>query len=182
MKKRALFLDRDGVINIDKVHTYKIEDFEFQDGIFNLCKKNELKDYIIIVITNQSGISRKIYTEDDYHILTKFMLEKFKEKNIDITKVYYCPYHPDFPIKKYKNLINHRKPNPGMILDAKEEFNIDLENSVLIGDNLSDIQAGINAGIKKNILISDEIYDSKNRFLTVKDLSENSIRKVLNIL
>ena len=155
MKKRALFLDRDGVINIDKVHTYKIEDFEFQDGIFNLCKKNEFKDFIIIVITNQSGISRKIYTEDDYHIVTKFMLEKFKEKNIDITKVYYCPYHPDFPIKKYK---------------------INRDEITFLSANTWDVSGGGNYGYKsiwvnRNKAIFDNLgYKPKNEIANLSQL------------
>ena len=178
MKKKALFLDRDGVINIDKVHTFKIDDFEFIKGIFDLCKTAILNNYIIIVITNQSGISRKLYTEEDFAQLTEYMLRKFKEKNINITKVYHCSYHPDFPIEEFKNMKNHRKPSPGMIFDARDDFNIDLQKSILIGDKLSDIRAGINAGITKNILLSNKKINFTKPYFNIKDLSAESISSV----
>lgn len=150
---KALFLDRDGVINVDKNYVHKIEDFEFVDGIFELTKYFQDKGYLIIVITNQAGIGRGYYTEKDFHVLNDWMVEQFKKKGINITEVYYCPFHPTHGIGEYKKDSFDRKPNPGMILKAKEKYNIDLDESVLIGDKDSDIQAGENAGVKKNFLI-----------------------------
>jgi D-glycero-D-manno-heptose 1,7-bisphosphate phosphatase len=145
--RKALFLDRDGVINIDKNYVYKIEDFEFIDGIFDTCKTYQANDYLIFVITNQAGIARGFYTEDDFWKLTDWMVAQFAKNGVTITKVYFCPHHPKFTGK-----CDCRKPNPGMILKAQQEFNIDLSNSTLIGDKQSDIDAGSNAGILNLIL------------------------------
>ena len=93
--KKALFLDRDGVINKEKNYLYKIEDFEFIDGVFDTCRYFQDLGYLIIVITNQAGIARGKYTEKDFEILTTWMLKEFEKENITISKVYYCPHHPD---------------------------------------------------------------------------------------
>jgi len=156
---KALFLDRDGVINIDKNYVHKIKDFEFIDGIFDLCDFFQKKDFLIFIITNQAGIARGYYNEKDFSNLTTWMLKEFSKRGIEITKVYYCPHHPDFTGE-----CNCRKPKPGMILRAKEEFNVDLTNSILIGDKNSDIEAGIKAGIKYNFLIQSATMEKENKF------------------
>lgn len=163
MKKKAVFLDRDGVINVEKNYVHKIEDFEFMDGIFNLLRFFQEKGYLLIIITNQAGIGRGYYTEKQFHILNDWMLQQFENENIQITKVYYCPYHPEHGLGDYKRDSFDRKPNPGMILKAAKEFNVDLRQSILIGDKQSDIQAGVSAGIEKNILLSGK---EKARFRT----------------
>ena len=139
---KALFIDRDGVINIDKVHVFLRKDFGFTPGIFDLCWSYLDKGFLIIVITNQAGIAKGIYTEDDFLKLTDWMIGEFKNKGITISKVYHCPHHPDFT-----GQCECRKPKPGMILKAKKEFDLDLSQSVLIGDKESDLQAGRSAGI-----------------------------------
>jgi len=156
--KKALFLDRDGVVNVEKEYLYKIEDFEFIDGIFDLCQHYQQLGYMIFVVTNQSGIARKYYTERDFHLLTEWMVQEFEKRNITIDKVYHCPHHPQINKK-----CNCRKPEPGMILAAKEEFNLDLENSLMIGDKESDIQAALNAGIEHTYLFDEtkKIINSK---------------------
>lgn len=148
MKNKALFLDRDGVINIDKNYVHKIEDFEFIDGIFDLVKKYQDEGFLIIVITNQAGIGRGYYKEKDFHILNDWMVKQFKLQGIEITEVYYCPYHPTHGIGEYLKDSFDRKPNPGMIFKARDKYDIDLSKSVLIGDKESDILSGKNAGIK----------------------------------
>ena len=148
MKNKVLFLDRDGIINEEYNYVYKIKDFHFCDGIFDLCRYYQKNGYLIVVITNQAGIARGYYTENDFNILTEWMIEKFNENSINISKVYFCPHHPEFT----GNCVC-RKPNPGMIVDAQKEFNIDLNKSVLIGDKESDIKAGLNAGIGRTIFI-----------------------------
>ncbi|HEY2583189.1 MAG TPA: HAD family hydrolase [Mucilaginibacter sp.] len=145
--KKALFLDRDGIINIDKGYVYKIEDFVFTDFIFELALQYQQKGYLIIVITNQAGIARGYYTIEDFNVLTNWMIKKFHERGIYVTKVYFCPHHPDFT-----GVCRCRKPNTGMILDAKREFDIDLKKSILIGDKESDIEAGRRAEIGELIL------------------------------
>jgi D-glycero-D-manno-heptose 1,7-bisphosphate phosphatase len=147
--KKALFLDRDGVINIDKNYLYQIDDFEFIDGIFDLCKKYQDKGYLIIVITNQAGIARGYYSVNDFNKLTHWMTEQFLTKGILLSKVYFCPHHPDFDQD-----CNCRKPKPGMLLKAAKDFNLNLSQSVLIGDKQSDIDAGSNAGIKNLIKVT----------------------------
>ena len=153
--KKAIFLDRDGVINIDKHYVYKIEEFEFISGVFETLKFFQELKYLLIIITNQSGIGRGYYTEKDFHVLNNWMLKEFEKRGIKITKVYYSPYHPEHGVGQYRKTMFCRKPNPGMILQAKEEYNIDLNKSILIGDKESDIQAGINAGVKINILVNN---------------------------
>ena len=154
MKRKALFLDRDGTINIERNYVYKIEDFEFIEGVFELIKSYQCRGFLVFVITNQAGIARGFYTEDDYSILTKWMLKQFELKGIQIAKVYHCPHHPEITGE-----CSFRKPNPGMILQAIDEFNIDPANSVLIGDKKSDILAGENAGIGENLYIQNILSD-----------------------
>lgn len=155
MMKKALFLDRDGVINREKNYVFRIRDFEFMEGIFEVLQHFQSLGYLLIVITNQAGIGRGYYSESDFCLINNWMLRQFKIHKIYISKVYYCPYHPTFGLGKYKKDAFCRKPNPGMILEAKNEFNIDLSKSILIGDKISDIEAGINSGIKTNVLIQN---------------------------
>lgn len=155
----AIFLDRDGVINKNFGYVHKIEDFNFIDGIFNLARKAIKQKYKLIVITNQAGIGRGYYSENDFHKLTKWMCNRFADEGITIDKVYFSPFHPTEGIGKYLKDDISRKPNPGMILQAQSELNINLNDSILIGDKESDIQAGIAAGIKKNILYTPNTND-----------------------
>lgn len=152
MLNRALFLDRDGVINKDYGYVHKIEDFHFIEGIYDLTKEAVNKGYLIFVITNQAGIGRGFYSLNDFNLLTNWMCQQFLSKGIMLSKVYYSPYHPTHGIGNYKQDHEFRKPNPGMIKKAAEEFYVDLSKSVLIGDKLTDIQAGKNAGIGTNII------------------------------
>ncbi len=152
---KALFLDRDGVINKDKGYVHRIEDFEFTDGLFEVLEAFQRCAYLLIIITNQAGIGRGIYTENDFQSINYWMLQQFKIRGIEITKVYFDPTHPENGIGKYKKESFYRKPNPGMILQAQKEFKIDLENSILIGDKESDILAGKRANIGKTVLLKN---------------------------
>jgi D-glycero-D-manno-heptose 1,7-bisphosphate phosphatase len=157
MQKKALFLDRDGVINIEKEYLYKKEDFEFIDGIFELCHYYQNKGYSIFVVTNQSGIARGYYTIKDFENLTHWMVGEFAKQDIEIKKVYYCPHHPDIT-----GTCDCRKPKPGMILQASKEYGIDLKNSIMVGDKQRDIEAANNAGLQTTFLFDqhDEIEDT----------------------
>ena len=148
--KKALFLDRDGVINIEKNYLYKIKDFEFINGIFDLCRYYQNKSFIIIVVTNQSGIARDFYSKNDFNILTNWMIDKFKFEGIIIKDVFYCPHHPD-----YSKDCDYRKPKPGMLFEAQKKYNIDLKNSILVGDKERDIEAGIDAGLCETYLFDE---------------------------
>jgi D-glycero-D-manno-heptose 1,7-bisphosphate phosphatase len=156
--KKALFLDRDGVINVEKEYLHKIKDFEFIDGIFELCRYYQDLGYMIFIVTNQSGIARKYYSELDFKILTNWMLQEFEHRNIKIKKVYHCPHHPDINGK-----CDCRKPEPGMILEAKKDFNIDLAHSLMVGDKERDIEAALNAGIKETYLFDEPNQTKKSK-------------------
>jgi len=165
---RALFLDRDGVINREKNYLYKIEDFEFIDGIFELCSYYQNLGYEIFVVTNQSGIARDYYTQDDFDRLTQWMILEFKKSGITISKVYSCPHHPDI-----SGECSCRKPHPGMLLEAQKEFSIDMSHSIMVGDKERDIEAGLNAGLKETYLFDADasVKDSKATKI-VKKLDE----------
>ena len=154
--QKALFLDRDGVINFDSGHTHTRESFEFIPGIFELCLAAQTLGYLLIVVTNQAGIARGYYSETDFKDLTDWMMDQFAEKKVRITRLYYCPYHPVFGVGKYKYDSPDRKPHPGMLLRAQSELDLDLAASILIGDKLSDMEAGCAAGVGKQILLSLE--------------------------
>ncbi len=157
---RALFLDRDGVINVDRGHVHRIEDFEFIDGIFELCHAAQDAGYIIIVITNQGGIGRGYYTEEEYQTLTNWIVGRFADKSIEISAVYHCPYHPEHGVGDYRRESPDRKPNPGMLLKAGDKFNIDMSKSIFIGDKNSDMLAGQRAGVGTLIYFNKSVYES----------------------
>lgn len=163
---KALFLDRDGVVNVEKNYLYKIDDFELMDGIVDVCRFYENQGYIIIIVTNQSGISRGFYTEDDFKHLSEWMIEHFKSLGITITHIYHCPHH-----ESIDGACECRKPEPGMFLEAQKDFDIDMKNSVMIGDNERDIQAAIRAGVTTNILLSCDASESAAN-LIIKSLKE----------
>jgi len=146
MQQKTIFLDRDGVINKEKNYLYKKEDFEFIDGVFDACRYFQKNDYQLIVVTNQSGIARGYYREEDFHQLTKWMLKQFKCQDIEILDVFFCPHGPE-------STCNCRKPKPGMLLKAKEKHNIDMKNSWMIGDKEADVGAANAAGIENTILV-----------------------------
>ena len=176
MKNKALFLDRDGIVNLDHGYVYRIVDFEFVDGIFDLLQCAKQKGYLIIIITNQAGIGRGFYTEADFHALSEWMCSKFELIGAAIDHVYFSPFHPTAGLGKYLKDDFSRKPNPGMILEAELDFDIDLKSSVLIGDKISDIKAGLSAGIGKNILLAPDgsQNDSSLKFSQVSSLREAS--------
>lgn len=147
-------LDRDGVINVNHGYVHRPQDFEFIDGIFDLARAAHARQYKLVVITNQAGIARGYYSEQQFHDLTAWMCERFVSQGAPIAKVYFSPYHPTEGLGAYKKDDVSRKPRPGMILQAQTEFKLDLANSVLIGDNASDIQAGVAAGVGRNILLA----------------------------
>jgi D-glycero-D-manno-heptose 1,7-bisphosphate phosphatase len=151
--RKALFLDRDGVINKEVGYLYEIQKFEFIEGIFEVCKFFQDKEYLLIIITNQAGIARNYYSEEAFFILNSWMLKEFKGQGIEIAQVYYSPFHPEYGIGKYRKDSWCRKPNPGMLFQAQREHNIDFSSSILVGDKESDIEAGLSAKINLNILV-----------------------------
>ena len=144
---KAIILDRDGTINIEKDYLHKIEDFEFEEGVVEGLKILSNLGYIFVVVTNQSGIARGYYTEEDLIKLNNHISDILEKDGIRIEKFYYCPHHPEKGVGKYKVECECRKPNPGMLEEAIREFNIDREKSFMVGDNISDVEAGINARV-----------------------------------
>jgi D-glycero-D-manno-heptose 1,7-bisphosphate phosphatase len=157
MSGKALFLDRDGIINVDKTYVFRTEDFEFVDGIFEVCRIAQERGFLLVIVTNQAGIGRGHYTEEDFRQLTNWMLARFADRNIVIDKVYYCPFHPEFGVGAYRCDSFDRKPNPGMILRARAELDLDLAASILVGDKATDVQAGVAAGVGTNVLMSPDL-------------------------
>lgn len=139
--KKAIFMDRDGTINVDKDYVHKIEDFEFIKGSIDAIKLSNQHDYLVIIVTNQSGIGRGYYTKNDYHTLMEHMCNKVKKNGGTIDEYLCCPHAPE------ENCYC-RKPNKGMIEYAVQRYDIDLKKSWVIGDRTSDIELGHNAGCK----------------------------------
>jgi D-glycero-D-manno-heptose 1,7-bisphosphate phosphatase len=159
MNESALFLDRDGVINVDHGYVHRPEQFELVPGIFRLARfwASELRRPIV-VITNQSGIGRGYFDERAYTELTRWMCDRFEAEGTTIARVYHCPYHPAHGIGEYRRDHPWRKPNPGMIQQAISDLGLDPARSAIIGDKKSDIEAGAAAGLGLRILVAAHPY------------------------
>ena len=153
MKTKAIFLDRDGVINKEVNYLHKIKDFEFTEGCIEALKTLQSHGYLLFIITNQAGIGRGYYSEDDFHQLNNWMLAELKKHDITITEVNFCPHHPEQGIGKYKLNCECRKPKTGMITPLIKKYDVDTSKSILIGDKMSDINAGEAAEISSLILV-----------------------------
>jgi len=162
---KIIILDRDGVINVDKEYIYRIEDFEFTEGIFDLLKYFQEHNYKLYVATSQSGIGRKFYREEDFLKVNNYMLNEFSKQGIHIEDVFYCPHHPD-------DNCDCRKPKIGMVDELFEENkDIDKKNSFVIGDKDSDIQLGHNLDLR-TIRIVNNYPKTINADFEVFDLEE----------
>ncbi|OCH05206.1 D-glycero-beta-D-manno-heptose 1,7-bisphosphate 7-phosphatase [Aliivibrio fischeri] len=153
MSKPAVFIDRDGVINVDRGYVHKRDDFEYIDGVFEATKKLKEMGYLLVLVTNQSGIARGMFTEDQFEILTEWMDWNFADNGVDFDGIYYCPHHPEATVEKYKEACDCRKPNPGMLVSAQRFLDIDMENSIMIGDKKEDMMAAQAAGVGTRILV-----------------------------
>lgn len=147
------------MINIDHGYVHRKENFEFIDGIFELVAEANRAGYVVIVVTNQAGIGRGYYTEDDFTALMNWVGGEFIARGGRIDGVYYCPDHPEHGVGKYRRESNFRKPGPGMLIQAAHDWKIDLPQSVLIGDKLSDMEAGRSAEVGTLLFLSGEACD-----------------------
>jgi D-glycero-D-manno-heptose 1,7-bisphosphate phosphatase len=137
-KNKALFLDRDGIINEDKEYPHKPEHIVFYPAVFELSRAAIEKGYIVVVVTNQAGVAKGYFTENDVRSLHAWMAEQFGVKGITIAGFYYCPFHKNGVTPAYKRESYCRKPKPGMFLNAAKDLDIDLSRSIMIGDKQSD--------------------------------------------
>lgn len=146
--RKAVFLDRDGTINVDRDYLYKAEDFRYiegaVDGMRTLCQMG----YLLVIITNQSGIARGYYSEEEYRTLEKWMLEDLKSKNIDVAGIYYCPHHPEATVTQYRTVCQCRKPGTELFWRAQRDLDIDMDHSFAIGDKERDLSICEESGVK----------------------------------
>ena len=149
MTIKAAFLDRDGVLNHDSGYIHKIEDFRFIDGVIDALKYLQNMGYVLIVVTNQSGIGRGYFTEEDYQVLTHFYRQHLSAAGIELLDIHHCPHLPT-------DKCDCRIPEPGMLLDAIKKYDIDVESSIMFGDKSSDMQAAATAGIPRGFFITEK--------------------------
>jgi len=171
-KNKFILFDRDGVINIEKSYLYKIEDFEYESGVIEGLEKLKKLGYRFLIITNQAGIARGYYTEEDYLKLEKFIMEDLKNKGIKIEKTYYCPHHPEGK-GNYGIECDCRKPNTGNFLKAIEEFQIDVKKSFMVGDRITDLIPAEKLGFK-SVLVKTG-YGMKN----ISKLADNGLKSLV---
>lgn len=152
--KRAVFLDRDGVIVEDSDYVYRIDQLKLIPGSAEAIKLLNENGFLTIIVTNQAGVAKGYFTEKDIMLFNDSMKEKLIEHGAYIDAIYYCPHHPDAKIEKYKINCDCRKPKPGMLKDAEKRFDIDFGRSFIIGDRLSDIAAGKYVGCKTIMVLT----------------------------
>jgi D-glycero-D-manno-heptose 1,7-bisphosphate phosphatase len=165
-KNKAFFFDRDGVINMDHGYVSTIDDFAFMEGVFPALRSLATRGYLLIIVTNQSGIARGYYTEENFRVLTDWMLKQFVAEGIEIVGVYSCPHSPE-------SNCSCRKPAPGMFLQAVRDHGIDPAASWMVGDKASDMIAAEAAGIQNRVLIGErECAHSTHTISNLADLLE----------
>jgi D-glycero-D-manno-heptose 1,7-bisphosphate phosphatase len=160
--QRALFLDRDGVINVDTGFLHRSADCVFVDGIFELASTFAAHGFRLVVVTNQSGIGRGYYSEADFTAFMRWMRGEFARQGVEIDAVYHCPDHPTEGIGRYRRENPWRKPGPGMLLQAAQDLELDLAASWAIGDKTSDVEAARAAGIGTILLLDPTARETRH--------------------
>ncbi|MBW8192966.1 D-glycero-beta-D-manno-heptose 1,7-bisphosphate 7-phosphatase [Neiella marina] len=150
----AVFLDRDGVINLDTGYTHKVEDLVILPGVAKGCRRLIEAGFKLVIVTNQSGIARGLYTKSDYQRFTERLLELLATQSVHFHGVYFCPHHQLGEIKQYSKDCDCRKPKPGMLLEASKDLSLDLSKSYMVGDRPSDLEAAVQAGVIGQVLIA----------------------------
>lgn len=158
-KRRALFLDRDGVINVNHGYVHSAEQTEWVPGIFELCRAGVDAGLELVVVTNQAGIARGYYSQEQFLQYTHWLHDQFESRGVPLAATYYCPHHPEFGIEGFRIDCRCRKPKPGMILAASNDLDLDLDHSVLVGDMPSDLEAAKAAGVRAAFFVADAFAD-----------------------
>jgi D-glycero-D-manno-heptose 1,7-bisphosphate phosphatase len=153
IKAKAVFIDRDGVINEERNYVHRISDFVLLPGVVEGLTLLRNAGYRLIVVTNQAGIARGYYAQDEMDRLHDHMRELLAKHGVSLDAIYFCPHHPQGSIEHLSIECNCRKPSPGMVVQASRDFDLNLATSVLIGDKLSDVQAGKRAGVGRTVLV-----------------------------
>jgi len=170
---KALFLDRDGVINHEVGYLHAAEDVRWVAGIFELCRRAVDLGYKLVVVTNQAGIARGLYTEEQFETLMKWMRSEFAERGVVLDAVYFSPFHPVHGVGEYKREHEDRKPGPGMLLRAAKHLGLELGRSVMVGDRCSDVGAANAAGLRKMFLLrGTEAGECAGEYVEVGSLGE----------
>ena len=156
MTRKAAFLDRDGVINLDRGYVHRWEDFEFVPGCVQALRRLESAGYALVVVTNQSGVARGLYDERDVERLGAALRAHLEAENVHLAAIEYCPHLPDGVVAAYAHDCDCRKPAPGMILRAARALQLDLAGSILFGDKPSDIEAARRAGVGRQVLLATD--------------------------
>jgi D-glycero-D-manno-heptose 1,7-bisphosphate phosphatase len=168
---RALILDRDGVVNREVGYLSRIEDVQWVPGVWELCRTARDAGFAIVIVTNQSGIARGLYSEDDFHALMGWFGERFLAEGVELEGYYYCPHHPEHGVGEYRRECTDRKPGPGMLLRAARELELDLAASVMVGDRCSDVGAANAAGVGRIFLLAGtEAGDCGGTYIPVDSL------------
>ncbi len=149
----AIFLDRDGTINVDHGYVHEIDDFQFIDGVIDALRELKKMGFLLVLVTNQSGIARGKFTEQQFMQLTEWMDWSLADREVDLDGIYFCPHHPDAVDAQYRQQCDCRKPQPGMLLAAQQQLNIDMAASYMVGDKLDDMLAGNAAGVGIKVLV-----------------------------
>lgn len=178
-QNKIIFLDRDGTINKDTHYLHRIDDFSFLPGAVDALAMFQTAGFKLIIITNQSGIARGLYTESEYILLNKWMIEELNKHGIEITASYYCPHHPDAVVEKYRIKCDCRKPKIGLFKKAMTSCDIDEANSWVIGDNMRDL-AICAASSVRGILLYSEQNEHRNNIWKVKGGLKDAAEKVIN--
>lgn len=158
--RKAAFLDRDGVINLDRAYVHRWDEFEFVPGAVEAMRRLREAGYTLVVVTNQSGLARGMYTEAQYQALTAQMRQALAEAGAEVAGVYHCPHHPKGKVPELAVDCDCRKPEPGMILQAAKDLGLSLADSIMVGDKPSDIRAARAAGVGKAYIVSSDNEES----------------------
>jgi D-glycero-D-manno-heptose 1,7-bisphosphate phosphatase len=153
MSVPAVFLDRDGTINVDHGYVHEIDEFEFIEGVIDAMRELKAMGFALVLVTNQSGIARGKFTEAQFETLTEWMDWSLADRGVDLDGIYYCPHHPQGSVEAFRQVCDCRKPHPGMLISARDFLHIDMAASYMVGDKVEDMQAAAAAEVGTKVLV-----------------------------